>query len=208
MLEGALTKQLAAAALRPSAQAALHSPLRPLADAAESPRRLRFNPPTLRTDHPRKSPPERLPIGLMQYRDWLMLGCDGCAHAAAVMAPADGDAAMGPVEVALRHCLNLRARRWATYEFVTPAIDEPWYAHGSMAHVLRQLGLHKVSACGHCCARVLLPLLRECTAATAARIYCCYCCASVRWTMAESMRRLSRQQPGTRLQSRRAALRA
>lgn len=145
-LDSALGKQLAAAALRPSAQAALQSPLRPLAEPGESPQRLRFAPPTLRKDHPRKSPPERLPIGLMQYRDWLMLGCDGCAHANTVMGPAGGDAAeaaMTPVEVTLRHCLNLRARRWATYEFMTPAIDEPWYSRGSMPALLRDLGLHQ-----------------------------------------------------------------
>jgi hypothetical protein len=79
----------------------------------------------------------------MQYHDWLMLGCTGRMH----IAPAavfSAETFMSDLEVALRHCLNLRARRWASYEFMTAAIDETWFQQGTMQDLLRQLGLHRV----------------------------------------------------------------
>lgn len=141
----------AAAALRPSAQAALTG-----ASAEQIPLSLdvaalpQVNPLSQRVRHARKSAPERLPIGLMQHRSWLMRGCEGGAvrggepfggYEALV---GDDAQPMSMVERALRRCLSLRARRWATYEFMTAAIDEPWLQQGTMAELLEGIGLGEV----------------------------------------------------------------
>ena len=95
--------------------------------------------------HRRKAPPERLPIGLMQYRSWLMRGCEGNPQGLSLNGPGlalgDDGLPMGDQEKCLRHCLTLRTRRWAMFEFMTPKIDEPWYHQGSMRQLLDSMGL-------------------------------------------------------------------
>ena len=105
----------------------------------------------------RKSPPERLPLHLMQHRAWLMpgfvQGSNGQANTAVDAAAIPGakgasaTAGMSDPERRLRHCLGLRARRWAMFEFVTPPIDRAFYEEGSMAEYLQSLGLHQVLPC-------------------------------------------------------------
>lgn len=88
----------------------------------------------------RKSPPERLPLYLMQHRSWLMHG-----PAAGPAAGAAGDVGEPcDAEQRLRRALSLRMRRWAMYEFLTPVIDRGYLAEGSMAEYLATLGLDQV----------------------------------------------------------------
>lgn len=111
----------------------------------------------------RKSPPERLPLHLMQHRAWLMPGSMQGSNSqaatevdAAAMPAVNGGsttASMGEPERQLRHCLGLRARRWAMFEFVTPPIDRAFYEDGSMSEYLHSLGLHQVLR--HCSAAAL-----------------------------------------------------
>jgi hypothetical protein len=143
-----LDGSLAAVALRPSAHAALQGlSVDRVAHGFECAMSQPPNPRSLRRSHPRKSHAERLPIGLMQHRNWLMRGCEGATragHSGACTPTGDSDLPMSDTERALRHCLNLRTRRWATYEFVMSAIDAPWFRQGTMAEVLQQLGLDGV----------------------------------------------------------------
>jgi hypothetical protein len=90
----------------------------------------------------------------MQHRAWLMPGFNSGSNSQAgsavdIPAPPAGkglsnSASMGESERQLRHCLGLRARRWAMFEFVTPPIDRAFYEEGSMAEYLQSLGLHQV----------------------------------------------------------------
>ena len=145
---GATANSLPTAALRPSAQAALQGMSAEQASHGfESALSQRPNVKTMRRSHRRKAPPERLPMALMQHRHWLMRGCEGesrVAHGGLAMATGDDEQEMCEAERALRHCLNLRTRRWANYEFVTASIDEPWLQQGSMAQLLDEIGLSKV----------------------------------------------------------------
>lgn len=93
----------------------------------------------------RKSPPERLPLYLMQHRSWLMHGAPPAGGSAAGGEAAAGEAgAPCDAEQRLRRALSLRMRRWAMYEFLTPVIDRGYLADGSMAEYLGNLGLDQV----------------------------------------------------------------
>eukprot|EP00892_Ulva_mutabilis_P000215 jgi/Ulvmu1/10194/UM006_0150.1 len=88
----------------------------------------------------RKSPPERLPLHLLQHRSWLMHGPG---------APAGEPRPAGPdidAELRLRRALSLRMRRWALYEFLTPMIDRGYLSDGSMAEYLANLGLDQIKS--------------------------------------------------------------
>jgi hypothetical protein len=167
---GASATSLAAAALRPSAHAALQGlSAERLPHGFETGLLQRQHPNSFRRSNRRKTPPERLPIGLMQHRSWLMRGCEGGASRggepigshAAIVATGDTDAPMSEAERALRHCLSLRARRWATFEFMTATLDEPWLQRGTMTELLEELGLGGVHATAlfvmrSCCAGLLV----------------------------------------------------
>ena len=74
-----------------------------------------------------------------------MRGCEGNPQGLSLNGPGlalgDDGLPMGDQEKCLRHCLTLRTRRWAMFEFMTPKIDEPWYHQGSMRQLLDSMGL-------------------------------------------------------------------
>ena len=125
----------------PLTAAIMRPPFHPLTTAAPPQR-----PPGSFRVTTRKSPPERLPLYLLQHRSWLMHG------PAAPQPPAPGAddvrsaGAAGAVdaEQRLRRALSLRMRRWALYEFLTPMIDRGYLTDGSMAEQLTTLGLDQV----------------------------------------------------------------
>lgn len=45
------------------------------------------------------------------------------------------------LELKLRHCLGLRMRRWAVFEFFYSAIDRPWFMKGGMHEIATKLGI-------------------------------------------------------------------
>lgn len=142
-------------ARRPMPGGGMTTPVRPLSATAAA-----HAPGSSGRKSSRKSPPERLPLHLMQHRAWLMPGFISGSNSqaataveAAAVPPATKGAAvsatahMSDPERRLRHCLGLRARRWAMFEFVTPPIDRAFYEEGSMAEYLHNLGLHQVLTC-------------------------------------------------------------
>lgn len=143
-LDGGLT----AVALRPSAHAALQGlSVERMGHGFEHAVAQPPNPRSQRRQHPRKSPPERLSIGLVQHRGWLMRGCEGNMRpplAGTATVTGDSDLPMSDLERKLRHSLNLRTRRWATYEFMQSSIDAPWFQEGTMQQILEKLGLGEV----------------------------------------------------------------
>lgn len=124
--------------------AGISTPVRPLSAG-----KLQQAPGSSSRKSSRKSPPERLPLHLMQHRAWLMPGFVGGTNGQATSA-VDGTSAASAAadledpERRLRHCLGLRARRWAMFEFVTPPIDRAFYEEGSMSEYLHSLGLSQV----------------------------------------------------------------
>ncbi|GIL75304.1 hypothetical protein Vretifemale_5122 [Volvox reticuliferus] len=46
--------------------------------------------------------------------------------------PGEASTAMSAAEIALRHCLGPRMRRWCMYEFVYSALDRPWFLRNEL----------------------------------------------------------------------------
>lgn len=115
-----------------------------------------------RKSGPERVPPMMTPLKLLFYKP-LPPTASVVAAAAnpleslianAAAAAAGGEASARPLaplgetgepmcraELALRHCLSSRVKRWAMYEFHYSALDRPWFMHNEMAELLLQAGL-------------------------------------------------------------------
>ncbi|GLC49109.1 hypothetical protein PLESTB_000183400 [Pleodorina starrii] len=133
-------------------QAAAHGPVPP--SVRFGPARVATQPPPGRTRR-RKSPPERIPPLWESLKvtgpaaatldgvplaagDVRMAGADGTGAGpsdAGAHPPAgagESSTAMPAAEIALRHCLGPRTRRWCMYEFLYSALDRPWFLRNEL----------------------------------------------------------------------------
>ncbi|GIL51183.1 hypothetical protein Vafri_7252 [Volvox africanus] len=105
------------------------------------PARATNQPPAGRTRR-RKSFPERLPPMWESLKVPALQAASGGAATVASDAagtsgannvgPGEASTAMSAAEIALRHCLGPRMRRWCMYEFVYSALDRPWFLRNEL----------------------------------------------------------------------------
>jgi hypothetical protein len=98
----------------------------------------------------RKHPPEKLPpfvssikslFGRRQSLSGAASSLLSVAHLGYPGVSEESTTPQTPLEAALRHALNARARRWCMFEFFYSAIDRPWFMAGGLGDMLSHLGL-------------------------------------------------------------------